>query len=189
MDSSGTLHEISAGAVGSFDPNDYAAHRAEQKRVAQYGAAEPYVPNNSTTTNCLGHVLGIDGRLYAGNNNSRNFCLFTTVFWTMVTSLSHGRGIRIISNYDSPISSDEYRIGLRIGPKDYHFMVQHNDGSWSHKPGVCPSRLATGNDPRMMSWDRPEINERLFYYTGKVEETNIIPNYYDSYTVFFAVRK
>jgi len=160
-----------------------------EKRIKDYGAATAYVPNSDTDTNCVGYALGVDGWLYVGDNNSPSFCLFTTVLMTITTSISNGHGIRIISSYDSPISSDEYRIALRIGESDYHFMVQHNDGSWSHKPGVCPSRLVTGDDPRAMSWDRPEINERLFYYTGKVEETNVVPNYYDSYTVFFAVRK
>lgn len=55
-----------------------------------------------------------------------------------------GRKGRIINSWDSKIKSNEYRIAVRItlnnmvkciGQYDYHFMVQHNDGRWSLKPG------------------------------------------------------
>lgn len=29
----------------------------------------------------------------------------------------------------------------RIGQYDYHFMVQHNDGRWSHKPGQMQTNI------------------------------------------------
>jgi hypothetical protein len=77
---------------------------------------------------------------------------------------------------------------MRTGDKDYHFMVQHNDGSWSHKPGPCSTRLIDGANPSVISWDAPQISGFLLLF-GVVEEVGVVPNYYDSRTIYFAVSK
>ena len=93
-----------------------------------------------------------------------------------------GRAMRIIDSYDSPINENEYRIALRTalrpGSEDYHFMLQHSDGSWSHKPGTLPSRLIDGDNPSEITWDAPSMIEGLTFV-----------NYYNSKTVYFAVTK
>ena len=89
-----------------------------------------------------------------------------------------GRSMRIIDSYDSPINPNEYRIALRSGEADYHFMLQHSDGSWSHKPSSLPSRLIAGDNPSEIAWDG-------YAKTGRV----ICNNYYNSKTVYFAVTK
>ena len=100
-----------------------------------------------------------------------------------------GKSMRIIDSYDSPIESNEYRIALRTSKEDYHFMVQHNDGSWSHKPGFCSTRLIDGANPSVISWDAPRVDTVLLYKFGIVKEIGSVPNYYDSRTIYFAVSK
>lgn len=100
-----------------------------------------------------------------------------------------GRKMRIIDSYDSPIESNEYRIALRTGEDDYHFMIQHSDGSWSHKPGFCSTRLIDGDNPSVISWDAPQVDTFLLYKFGIVKEIGYVPNYYDSRMVYFAVSK
>lgn len=68
-------------------------------------------------------------------------------------------------------------------------MVQHNDGTWSHKPGFCGTRLINGANPSVVSWDAPQINSFHLYAFGIVREIGAISNYYDSKTVYFAVTK
>lgn len=99
------------------------------------------------------------------------------------------RSMRTIDSYDSPIESNEYRIALRTGKEDYHFMVQHNDGSWSHKPGFCSTRLIDGANPSVISWDAPRGDAVLLCNFGIVKEIGSVPNYYDSRTIYFAVSK
>ena len=49
--------------------------------------------------------------------------------------------VRVLDKYNSSISSDEYRIAVSTRTTknnkiyDYHFMLQHNGGSWSGKHG------------------------------------------------------
>ncbi len=46
---------------------------------------------------------------------------------------------------------------MRINESDgeYHFMKQHNDGSWSQKHGALPSQTVNGYNPSVISWDCP----------------------------------
>lgn len=50
----------------------------------------------------------------------------------------------------------------RIGQYDYHFMVQHNDGRWSHKPGQMQTiLLKKGDNPSFSGvW--------LYYYNSRI---------------------
>ncbi|HBG32184.1 MAG: hypothetical protein A2102_03340 [Tenericutes bacterium GWF2_38_8] len=107
---------------------------------------------------------------------------------------------RVLSNINASISEDEYRIALRIGNvnetstlfyttpnnwgpftkiDDFHFMIQLDDGSWSHKIGDLPSlHLSSVINPSEINWDAPYID----YFTGEY-----FPNHYNSYTIYFAV--
>ena len=97
--------------------------------------------------------------------------------------------MRIINSYNSPIEDNEYRIALRTGEADYHFMVQHNDGTWSHKPGFLPTRLITGENPSVIPWDAPTYVMYMLYDQMIIVETDPVPNYYNSKTIYFAVSK
>ncbi len=103
-----------------------------------------------------------------------------------------------IEAYDSPIRIDEYRICMRVGTQvlfstlqcDYHFMKQvyayDETGNskvvlWADKKAWLPMREERDvhtEDPATLDW--PILGEY---------ERVIMKNFYDSNTVFFAVRK
>jgi hypothetical protein len=105
---------------------------------------------------------------------------------------------RIINGYDAEIFADEYRIAFRIGNTssektfnlypsgiwtkndDFHFMMQHSDGRWSHKTGQYISRLLDyGQNPDMNIWHNYRYNEFSSSY---------IINFYNGNTYYFAIK-
>jgi len=118
------------------------------------------------------------------------------IYWTLLFA---GYASRPISGYDYEIFVDEYRIAFRIGntsndinfdmypsgawddvEDDWHFMMQHSDGRWSHKSGDFMSRvLDYGQNPDMNIWHMYKVNELNSPY---------IPNFYDSTTYYFAIK-
>ena len=157
---------------------------------SSFGAASPYTASNSTEYNCYAYALGEDQWKYVGGSSNAVQSFDVDVVAEMVLSDAQrdGRSIRIIDSYDSPIESNEYRIALRTGDADYHFMLQHSDGTWSHKPGICSTRLIDGANPSVISWDLPQIDGYLLQF-GILSEVGCIENYYDSEIIYFAVTK
>ena len=155
------------------------------------GAASPYVPSDSTEYNCYAHALGETEWKYVGGSPYAvtDFSVDNVAAMVLDDAQEDGRAMRIIDSFDSPIANNEYRIALRTGESDYHFMVQHNDGSWSHKPGFASTRLIDGDNPSVVSWDCPKIDSFLLYHFGIVKEIGYEYNYYDSRTIYFAVTK
>lgn len=68
-------------------------------------------------------------------------------------------------------------------------MIQHNDGSWSYKPGLCSTRLIDGANPSVVSWDLLQVDSLILYNFGIARESGAIHNYYNSETICFAVSK
>jgi len=91
-----------------------------------------------------------------------------------------GKTGRIISSWNSSIQEDEYRIALRCGANDYHFMRQNNDGTWAEKPGrfLQVKKHKTGN-PSTLSWNKYTAPLGIFYTEG----------YYNSKIIYIAVGK
>ena len=145
-----------------------------------YGAASPYKPTTSIEYNCYAYALGETEWKFVGGREGavQDFSVGNVAQMVLDDAKADGRAMRIIDSYDSPINANEYRIALRTGDADYHFMLQHSDGSWSHKPSFLPSRLIAGDNPSEIAWDG-------FAATGEV----ICNNYYNSKTVYFAVTK
>ena len=150
-----------------------------------YGAAKPYTRTDDTKFNCLAYALGeTEWRNITGydGTNSDVYAVAELLFSDLHSA---GYSVRMLQFNNSPIYDDEVRIAMRIGESDFHFMVQHNDGTWSHKPGATHSRLATGMNPSEMSWDQPKVSIVLLllniYYETYTE------NYYNSPTVYFAI--
>ena len=159
--------------------------------ASDFGAASPYSPSDSVDYNCYAYALGENQWKYVGGTPDavENYSVDIVAQMVLDDIRKDGRNIRIIDSYDSPIESNEYRIALRTGVADYHFMVQHNDGSWSHKPGFCSTRLIDGDNPSVISWDAPQVVSFLLSNFGIIREVGSIHNYYDSRTIYFAVSK
>ena len=145
-----------------------------------YGAASPYKPTTSIEYNCYAYALGETEWKFVGGREGavQDFSVENVAQMVLDDAKADGRAMRIIDSYDSPINANEYKIALRTGDADYHFMLQHSDGSWSHKPSSLPSRLIAGDNPSEIAWDG-------YAKTGRV----ICNNYYNSKTVYFAVTK
>lgn len=152
-----------------------------------YGAAQEYEPTDSMQYNCFAYALGETEQYYIEDKPIENINILKATVMTIKRVKSMGRSIRVISSYDSPISDNEYRIALRTGEADYHFMVQHSDGTWSHKPGSLKSRLIDGANPSVVSWDYPNVDMDAFYSTGQIIESGVTPNCYTSLIVYFAI--
>ncbi len=155
------------------------------------GAASPYIPSDAMDYNCYAYALGEKQWKHVGGcfGAVENFDVDNVAAMVLADAQKDGRTMRIIDSYDSPIESNEYRIALRTCDEDYHFMVQHNDGRWSHKPGFCSTRLIEGPNPSVISWDAPLVDDFLLQEYGIVKEVAAVVNYYDSKTVYFAVVK
>ena len=154
---------------------------------SEYGAAEEYTPISDPSFNCYAYALGEDEWRYVGGSQDAVSNFDVNAVGEMVVNdvTQSGMGIRPLSAFDSPIEADEYRIALRTGESDYHFMRQNSDGTWSHKPSWLPTMLASGTNPSTISWDLPafEIDAN-----GR-HQLVFIPNYYDSKTLYFAISK
>ncbi len=167
-----------------------------------YGAAWAYTKVSSTSINCYGYAARYAWWLNPGDISSysgglpanatqtqiRNYFTVNNIANKVITDLGRsGRSARIINNGLSTISSTEYRIAVRTGihdingdnyinllagEADYHFMLQHSNGSWSSKAGSTASVNLGAISPRTYRWD-------LGTYQG----------YYDSATIYLAVKK
>ena len=151
----------------------------------QYGAAKRYKETSSPNFNCYAYALRETEWRYVGGYPEAvtDYNVENVAAMVMDDVKASGRSIRPLESFDSPIEQNEYRIALRTGVEDYHFMIQHSDGSWSHKPSWLPSRLADGNNPSDMSWDLP------YFDTNKYGLLQLMyhENYYDSATLYFAI--
>lgn len=167
-----------------------------------YGAAWAYTRASSTSINCYGYAARYNWWINPGDITSyygglpsnatqtqiRNYFNVNNIANKVITDLGRsGRSARIITNGLSTISSTEYRIAVRtgvhdynlngnidlgLGEADYHFMLQHSDGTWSSKAGSTPSVNLGAISPRTYRWD-----------------LGTIQGYYDSATIYLAVKK
>ena len=119
-----------------------------------YGEASTYKPTTSTKYNCYAYALGETEWKYVGGSPDavQDFSVENVAQMVLDDAKADGRSMRIIDSYDSPINPNEYRIALRTSEADYHFMLQHSDGSWSHKPSSLLSRLIAGDNPSEIAW-------------------------------------
>ena len=89
--------------------------------------------------------------------------------------------VRELNSINDPIFDDEYRVALKCGPRDYHFIRQINTIEWYNKSGTKPGVMVSADLVSANVWyARYEncgllITDRTFYY-------------YDE-TIYFAVKK
>lgn len=155
------------------------------------GTASLYIFSNSKNFNCYAYALNETQWRNVGGPNFRPSSLDVDYIAEQVLKDVEelGRTIRIIDSYDSPIYSNEYRIALRTGSSDYHFMLQLNNGTWAHKPASFPTRIEDGYNPTLFSWNKPLHNENILQETGKLVEVGYTENYYNSKTIYFSISK
>lgn len=147
------------------------------------------------------NIITQAGIIDFSNVNSSNMYLHQVIVPAVLYTINSYPfySARVLYTINEPISENEYRIALRIGNTitnkifyttpgnlgpyvkndDYHFMIQHSDGSWSHKVGNLPSiHLNSVMNPSEINWDSPFID----YSTSE-----FFPNHYNSFTIYFAI--
>ena len=158
---------------------------------SDYGSAPDYVSiksdgNYDISPNCYAYAIGYYDKSYSPGDFSVPYGEYTleSVTKAVLSDMKElGRSARIIKSFNSPISSSEYRIALRVktmsDPRDwqdrswdYHFMVQTSTGRWAEKSGPSSATYlyVEGTTPENAPWSN-------FGITG----------YYDSPIVYFAI--
>ena len=153
-----------------------------------FGSAWEYRQVNATTgynINCYLYSIGVftkppthnDGIGAAVRDSNRSVSTLQTIVMNNIKA--RGRKARPIDGPTSDISSNEFRIAMRIGNYsntnwDYHFWVQTSTGEWAHKQGwykaseICKPFL----NPSTASWTLENVN-----------------NYYNSDTLYIAATR
>jgi len=164
----------------------------DYKEVSQFtGAAKEYVQDLSNKRNCYAFAIGQALGLNPGDLSDGVFTFKANELGQDVIDdlTAKGRGARPLKSSTDTISNNEYRIAFRTrwhpenGEREYHFMLQNSDGSWSGKPGIAPSmRFPIGTDPTVMSWDRWSQDSCGLMYVAEGDS-----NWCDSATYFLAI--
>lgn len=143
-----------------------------------YGSATPYVPMSGYGFNCFGYAINeYDEWIEPDYENLQiehpldfsNYGYYIQL--TIDKMTSYNVAARVIPEVDSFICENERRIAFRIGDilnvnyTSFHFMKQHIDGSWSHKPGAFPTVLfGQGITPDNLDiWDT-KYNSDIAYF-------------------------
>ena len=146
------------------------------------GSAKAYRQVNNININCLGYALERnDMPPLTMSYGEQVQSVFTRLENLIETTMN--RNCRQLSGKDDLVhSTREYKIAMRVGPADYHFMVQTNTGGWAHKQGGCNSRNAGMINPSTYDWKAPTAYDSNY---------NVIAerSYYNSETIYFAVTR
>ena len=89
-----------------------------------------------------------------------------------------------------PSDSTQYNCYAHaLGEKEWKYVGGSFDAVKDFDVDIVASMvLIDGPNPEAVSWDAYQINGFLLQF-GIIKETGVIPNYYDSHTVYFAVTK
>lgn len=111
--------------------------------------------------NCYGFALNIDSILLP-NGIGDHYSASQILSNVIVDLTNRGIGYRVLDSYNSPISSNEYRIGMRAYWNEdasqpyhkFHFIKQSDNRFWVQKNGLSPSTiLCDGSyDPMDFIW-------------------------------------
>ena len=89
--------------------------------------------------------------------------------------------VRELSGISAPIEPNEFKVAMRCGPSDYHFIRQLSDGSWYNKSGLTTGLVI----PESYVINGP-YGDGMWY--GVSEEHGISLPLYDDEIIYFAVK-
>jgi hypothetical protein len=123
--------------------------------------------------NCYGFALGIDDS-FSPNGIGFPYTSAERILNNVIIDLDNlGINYRVLDAYNSPISSNEYRIAMRvlyddydINPWSFHFIKQLDNGFWAQKNGTSsPSWILCAGtvDPMDLMWE-PRIRAGIPVY-------------------------
>ena len=199
MPSNTTLQSITTDNSGAYNAYTYEYYgwpsmKWEFEELTEgIGNAPELTMISDSSINCFGYAIGVDHwvELYTVDTDT----LDEVAQHAINSAWREGVTIYKIESYDAPIMHDEYRICMRTGDHndeyDVHFMKQvyelvdgNKVAKWADKISSLPmttDRNVRTEDPSTIKW--PAWGEVLFW------EIKLYENFYDSDTVFFAVKR
>ena len=162
-----------------------------------------YTSVTSPYINCYAYVLGLQEIRYVPGvpKFSSVVHLYNQVYTDLTKNLGR-RAIKLGTNYYSTSFNLRYYylIAMRVGQggnaeygrsSDYHFMVRHENLTWSHKPGSAIPSMYIGSaryhNPSTMKWAL--CDDYYPYPVSSCPGTNFYYYNYYSVTYYIAVEK
>ncbi len=147
------------------------------EEAATVGEDGPYTEHTSSAYNCMSYALKHYSELLRPDGFVKGTHLAEAKAGVVSAAAARGIHLREIGENDVLNPKKEYRIAFRVGYheiqgvgvtfSDFHFMLQHNDGTWSHKMGLLPSEDLGDINPSTYQWLNnygQEYNEGTVYY-------------------------
>ena len=141
----------------------------------EYGNGGIYRQVNSQTPNCFGYAMFVDSvninPIWGGSHSTEDF---SGKFEAAINGVA--KSCRRIESFGAPISSDEYRVAIRVpnlldGIHRYHVIYQLSDGTWAGKDDTAPSKhfenKNPSNSPEMWSNDAYAASAGTIYFAVK----------------------
>ncbi|KAA6376761.1 MAG: hypothetical protein EZS28_027711 [Streblomastix strix] len=165
--------------------------------LSPYGNAGAYVATSSDIFNCFGYAIEFYSdwlHLFQSGNYpvAVSVAIYQNLLIPAAMNMMNQKNteVRIISALSSDIAVYERRIAFRVGRIstgvfwDFHFMKEHSNGSWSHKPGRFPSiLLPTGDNPNNGFWGSTGYDSTTTYFAIN----HIQGGFMKKYLIFFLV--
>ena len=134
---------------------------------------------DNLTYNCYGNGAGKQIRTnpsgyYSGQSTS-------DVYAAVVNDFGGANNVRQLSSINSSITSDEFRVAVKCGSQDYHFIRQLSNGTWYNKSGTTVGLVVS-----------QAIVESPVWYARYMKDGVPTVDYsvsYDDITIYFAVKK
>ena len=134
---------------------------------------------DNLTYNCYGNGAGKQIRTnpsgyYIGQSTS-------DVYAAVVNDFGGANNVRQLSSINSSITSDEFRVAVKCGSQDYHFIRQLSNGTWYNKSGTTVGLVVS-----------QAIVESPVWYARYMKDGVPTVDYsvsYDDITIYFAVKK
>ena len=130
-----------------------------------------------TTYNCYGN--GIGKQIRTNPTGYRPGDSTAKTFEAVKKDLGGSKNVRKLKSVDSPLESGEFKVAMKCGPSDYHF-IRLDDVGWYNKSGTMPglyvNQEVVTSDIWYGMWDN----------NGKVRVSRF--TFYDDETIYFAVK-
>ena len=145
-------------------------------------AKEPDLDINTASPgsyNCYGNAIGkVTTKSPSGYKTGDS----TRETFNAVKKDLGGSNVRELESIDSPISKNEYKVALKCGKNDYHFIRLYGN-KWYNKSGSLPGLYVN------QSVVAGDIWYPMWAYNGRVYIVPPTEGCYDDETIYFAVRE
>lgn len=131
------------------------------------------------TYNCFGNGTG--KQVYTNPSGYYRGQSTADVYAAVVNDLGGPNNVRQLSSISSPINSDEFRVAVKCGSQDYHFIRQLSNGDWYNKSGGTTGLVVSQSIVESSVWYARYMKDGVATVDRSVQ--------YDDVTIYFAVKK